>query len=386
MLYFPSNDRNFYAVDAETGTEIWRFPIDGPTNQGIVVTAGVVYLGTSFGSLFAIGGSDDERAASAPAAATPQISVPGATLVREITGGDEPINGVSGVALDPSGQLYVVDALNDRIRIFDQDGNGVATWGESGSAQGQFKFSAPDGFWGDLAIGPDGSIYVADTFNHRIQQFDVDRNFLREWGTEGEDNGQFSSVTGIAVGPDGKVYAADFDNARVQVFSAEGQFLASWDGSNGEGGPLTGPNDVAVGPGGSVYISDDGKHVVFHFDTTGAIAGSVGAFGAGPGKFILLYGLVLDEMGNLYVADYGSDRVEVFAPDGTLLAQWGSSGADPSQFTGPIYLAVDEAGDVFVSDEGNNRIQVFRPTLAASRAAATPEAAVRGTSLSLIAA
>jgi len=93
---------------------------------------------------------------------------------------------------------------------------------------------------------------------------------------------------------------------------------------------------------------------------------------------------VVDEMGNLYVADYGSDRVEVFAPDGTLLAQWGSSGADPSQFTGPIYLAVDAAGDVFVSDEGNNRIQVFRPTLAASRAAATPEAAVWGASLSLI--
>jgi len=228
VLYFPSNDRNVYAVDAATGKEQWRFPIDGPTNQGIVVTGGVVYLGTSFGSLYAIGGSDDERAASVPAtAATPQISVPGATLVRAITGGGEPINGTSGVALDFSGQLYVVDALNDRIRIFDQDGNGVATWGESGSAQGQFKFSAPDGFWGDLAIGPDGSIYVADTFNHRIQQFDADRNFLREWGTEEKDDGQFSGVTGIAVGPDGKVYAADYDNARVQVFSAEGQFLAS---------------------------------------------------------------------------------------------------------------------------------------------------------------
>jgi sugar lactone lactonase YvrE len=308
--------------------------------------------------------------------ATPAASISGATFVREFSGGAEPMAGVSGVALDASGQLFVVDPLNDQIRVFSPDGTPVAAWGESGTGPGQLLFHKPDGsFHGDIAFAPDGSLYVGLPFTGRIEHFTPDGRYLDGWGGEGGDDAVLSDdMAGIAVDAMGRVYVADSGNHQVQVFEPDGTLIATWDGSTGTATRLAIPDDVVIAPDGSVYVSDEDNHRVVHFDANGDVINTVGAFGTGPGQLVQPWGLAVDAAGNLYVADPTSNRVEVFAPDGAYLADWGEEGSAPGQFSGPIYLTVNDAGEVFVSDEGNNRIQVFQPALNGSAAAATPEA------------
>jgi len=102
--------------------------------------------------------------------------------------------------------------------------------GSAGSEPGQFKRQR------DLAVAPDGSIYVADTENNRIQHFDPQGNLLNAWGSFGAGTdannpapgGVFNEPWGIAVGPDGSVYVADTWNNRIQKFDPEGTFISSW--------------------------------------------------------------------------------------------------------------------------------------------------------------
>ena len=68
-----------------------------------------------------------------------------------------------GPWFDADGTLYVIDSLQNQIRVFDREGNPIATWGERGSTPGQFRFEDPDSFWGDLVVGPDGNLDVGSS-------------------------------------------------------------------------------------------------------------------------------------------------------------------------------------------------------------------------------
>lgn len=91
-----------------------------------------------------------------------------------------------------------------------------------------------------------GNVYVADTWNHRVQKFDSDGNFLLKWGTKGYGDGQFHYPRGIAVDGLGNVYVVDAGNYRIQKFDSEGNFLAKW-GTRGKGdGEFEALRDIAV--------------------------------------------------------------------------------------------------------------------------------------------
>ena len=110
-------------------------------------------------------------------------------------------------------KVYVSDLKNDRVQVFDTDGNFLFGWGQTGSGPGQFK--APAG----LALDSNDNVYIAEIGNNRVQVFDKDGNFLTQWGSEGSGNGQFGNAHGIYVDYEtGWVYVADTANNRVQVF------------------------------------------------------------------------------------------------------------------------------------------------------------------------
>jgi DNA-binding beta-propeller fold protein YncE len=281
----------------------------------------------------------------------------------------------SGIAFDPSGNLQVIDPLNDRIQVVDSTGAVLATWGETGTGPGQFRFhESEQAYYGDLDIDADGNIYVFDIFNHRVQKFDAERTFLLEWGGRGVADGELDLPGGAVDDATGRVYVADYGNHRIQVFDADGRFLDAW-GSFGSGeGQLNAPADVAIGPDGTLYVVEKFGARVQHFTPDGTVLGSIGAPGTGPGQFGDIYSAAVDDTGVLYVADYANNRIQVFGPDGAVAAivdEVTGAGA----LTLPLFVALDAEGFLYVAEEGADRVLKLRllPPLAPA-GAGTPVA------------
>lgn len=197
---------------------------------------------------------------------------------------------------------------------------------------------------------------------------------IRVIGSSGSAPGQFQAPRGMRVAPDGSLYVADSKNHRIQHLSASGEVLQTWgafaDRSAGDapGGTFYEPWDVAVGPDGSVYVSDTWNHRVQKFTASGQFVSMWGYFGQGeaPEAFWGPRGLGIDRSGRVYVMDTGNDRVVVFDPDGNYIAQFGTEGFDRGQLDEPTGIAIDQnTGKVFIADTWNQRIQVFIPSAGA---------------------
>jgi len=299
-----------------------------------------------------------------------QADVPAYELVGEIDGGSDPLDQPSGLAVAEDGTLYVIDAIKNQVRVFDATGAPIATWGETGTKTGQFLFNYPTTpyAWGDIAVGPDGDIYVLDPTNARVQKFTPEGEFLSTWGSLGSGDDQFQLPTGLWIDRDGKIYVADF--GRVQVFSGDGDVLSVL-GTSGGDEMITNPGDIVVEESGKIWIADAVMHQIVKFDGAGAVEEQVGKIGDDPGELRNLSGMEIDAAGNLYVAEFDGDRVQIFSPDGETLGFVGT-GEGAQALVSPSYITFAADGTLYVSDEGNHRVLVFRPA-EASAPEATPE-------------
>lgn len=164
---------------------------------------------------------------------------------------------VSDVVQDDDGCWYVAEFGEvQRVSKLDADGTLRTRWGSEGSAPGQF--SRPRA----LALGPDGLLYVADACNHRIQVFQRDGRLVRCWGESGDGPGALLYPYDLAFGPDGGLYVAEYGNHRVQKFTAAGASLGTWGGPGREPGRLHSPWGLAVDRHGRVHVLDTENHRV----------------------------------------------------------------------------------------------------------------------------
>ncbi len=260
-------------------------------------------------------------------------------------------------AVDANG-VYVADTFNNRIQRFTAAGAFVSAWGSGGGGPSQFNF--PEG----IATGS-GSVYVADTLNNRIQRFSPTGAFLGAFGTFGFESGEFNSPQGLTTDAAGNLYVADASNSRIQVFSPAGVHLRDF-GSDGSGpGQLETPAAVAVDSAGNAYVADTFNHRVQKFDSAGAFVGGWGSQGAGPGQFSSPYGIAVGPGGVVYVADAGNARIQAFTSAGAFISSFGSFGGPrlgstcPALFNFPRGLSTSAAGNLYVADESNDRIQRF---------------------------
>lgn len=233
----------------------------------------------------------------------------------------------SGVAVGPSGDIYVTDSFEERsgmVQRFNSSGVFQNAWGTQGGGNGQFHAAA------GVAVDSAGNVYVADGGNHRIQKFTSTGTFISTWGSTGTGNGQFNGPQGITVDALDNIYVADTGNNRIQKFSSTGTFLMAFGTSGTADGQLTSPQGVSIDPTGTIFVADTGNNRIQTFSNTGTWISTCGtnlAGGSGPGEFVSPQDVTVDDSGNFYVADFANDRVQKFG-EGAAAPPIANAGAD----------------------------------------------------------
>ena len=256
-----------------------------------------------------------------------------------------------GVAVDGSGNIYIADGRNHRIRkvtastgvISTVAGTGAAGSTGDGAAATLAKLSSPRG----VAVDGSGNIYIADTSNHRIRKVDTSAtpwtiSTVAGDGTKGisGDGGAATAAKldvpyGVAVDGSGNIYIADTDNHRIRkVDATTGNIsrvagtLAKLSGYSGDGGAATAaeintPLSVAVDGSGNIYIADRNNERIRKVDASGNISTVVGTGTPGyngdgcratTARLYIPYGVAVDGSGNLYIADGNNHRIRKVGP------------------------------------------------------------------------
>jgi DNA-binding beta-propeller fold protein YncE len=220
-----------------------------------------------------------------------------------------------GIAVGPDGSVYVTDTWNHRVQKFTGDGEPITSWGQYGQPFPEDPASK-NSFWGPrgIAVNSRGQVFVADTGNKRIAVFDEDGNYLTEFGMGGLDPGQFDEPVGVAVAGDGTVYVTDTWNQRVQSFlpSEDGTFYAplqQWDVNAWFGQSLENKPFIAVSEDKHVFITDPEGFRVIEFTENGEFVRTWGDYGVGADEIGLAAGVAVDRDGFVWVTDAGNNRI-----------------------------------------------------------------------------
>ena len=229
--------------------------------------------------------------------------------------GDGQFNEPWGVAVDSQGQIYVADTWNGRIQVFDSVGNFLRKWGYFNTTNG--TLGDPLALFGPRGIAVDGSdnLIVADTGNKRVLQFTPNGELLNQVGGGGVLLGNFEEPTDVAVDPtDGSIYVADAWNRRIQKLDANLQPLAEWPVPSWGSQHLYYKPYIAAAGNGDVYISDPENFRILVYNSAGGLKSAFGSFGVEANRFALPNGVAWDAQNNqVLVADADNQRVQVFA-------------------------------------------------------------------------
>jgi uncharacterized protein (TIGR03437 family) len=302
----------------------------------------------------------------------------------------------AGIALDAAGNLFVADTGTERVRKVDSKGiietvagNGQAGYAGDGGPAMAAELSSPAAAAADAA----GNVYIADTKNDRVRRLLASGFLITAAGIGvggmGPDN-QFAPTAplnqprGVAVDAAGSLYIADTGNHRVVRITAAGTLVAvagagspGWSGDNGRAvlAQLNSPAAIAFDRAGNLYIADTFNHVIRKVTPAGTITTVAGSGAAGfagdgaaatSGRLNFPAGVAADAAGNLYIADTWNHRIRMVDGSGILhtIAGSGTQGyagdgslAPAAQLNFPAGIAVDAHGVIYFSDTFNNRVR-----------------------------
>jgi tripartite motif-containing protein 71 len=314
----------------------------------------------------------------------------------------------NGIAVDQSGNVYVGDSGNYRVKKFDPAGRFITQWGSPGQKDGQFntissvkvdgsgivyvfdtdygkwqynriqKFTSYGQFVGrlerktpdadaiklpiDLAADNEGNVLVLAvdyrpqtnrTYGVRIEKYSRDGEFISQWGAEaGRADGQLQRPNAIAIDAEGNLYIADMGNQRVQKFDSSGKFLTKWGAAGEDDGLFRGSvRSIAMDRRGDVYVND--VNSVQKFTPAGAFLARWNTSGEQARR------LAIDSHSNVYVTHENSHTVTKLDPNGNVISQWGCAGTGDGLLSLPGSIAASPSGQILVADLWNYRIQRF---------------------------
>ncbi len=301
-----------------------------------------------------------------------------------------------GVALG-GGNLFITDTSNNRVRKVDSSGiittvagsDALGFSGDGGPATSA-SLSVPEG----AAVDATGNLFIADTQNQRIRKVDTNGIITTVAGDGNAafsgDNGPATSAslnfpTEVVVDGAGNLFIADTSNNRVRKVDSGGTITTvagnGTSGFSGDGGPATsaslaGPDSAALDGAGNLFIADTSNQRVRKVDHATQVISTVAGNGTagfsgdgGPATSASLFNpfaVGMDATGNMWIADFGNNRVRKVTANGiiTTVAGNGTAGfsgdggpAGSASLNSPAGLALDSLGNFFIADSGNNRIR-----------------------------
>ena len=303
----------------------------------------------------------------------------------------------SGIAVSTDGSLYIVDTDNRRIRKLTHHRSGwvittVAGTGKRGrSGDGGPALKATFVRPVDIAIDPEGNLYIADTGGHQIRKINTSGIITTIAGNgrccftgDGRvaSHAEFTPPYGISVDQSGHLYIVDRDNHRIRrvdassgvITTVAGNGLRGYRGNGGDAlsASLSSPMSVAISKDGSIFIADLGNHWIRKVDgTTGMITTVAGGRGDGrqatEARLIFPVGVAIDAEGNLYISDTANQRIRIVKAATGLITTfagtrtYGFSGdgglASEAKLANPTSLTIDQEGNLYITDSDNHRIR-----------------------------
>jgi DNA-binding beta-propeller fold protein YncE len=221
---------------------------------------------------------------------------------------DQHLDKPEGIAVDPDGNVFVADYNTGFIKKYDKSFKWLMTFSEYGTGKGQNIKS-------EFMDIRDGKLYMPEAGNHRVDVFDLQGKFLFDFGGMGTEPGKMNNPEAARFNSEGKLFVTDLKNDRVQIFDKDGKHLGGW-GKTGSGeGEFKSPAGLAIDKNDNVYVTEIGNDRIQVFDKTGKFLLAWGKKGSGNGEFGNLHGIAIDrETGWVYVADTANNRVQVFKP------------------------------------------------------------------------
>jgi sugar lactone lactonase YvrE len=208
-----------------------------------------------------------------------------------------------------------------------------------------------------------GNLWVADSKNNRIQEFDSRGNFIADFGRAGSFQGGFNEPWSLAVDQGGNIYVTDTWNHRIEKYGPDFTYLGTWGQASTTDTPtlydLFGPRDVLISSDGTLWITDTGNKRLLHYSAAGEALGSYGSEGSAPGQFSEPVGLAQDAQGNLYVADTWNARIQKFTPDMQPISQFPVDWTSRDILSKP-YLAVLKDGRILTTDPATGKLLLFQ--------------------------
>ncbi len=317
---------------------------------------------------------------------------------------DELDNPTDVVVKNNGKEIYVVDSNNNRINVFDDHGDHEFEYGtfcnttaiqncndnaDGADEDGDGQFNNPI----SIAIDALGKFFVVDTDNERVQVFDDDGEFQFKFGSSDSGNDEYlGGAEGVVVQDSSRdIFVSNIERDSISVFDSTGDFMFDFDSFDGNDEFKNPTNMIIDNSNDILYVSDSGNDRIIVFeivDSTTCPSGTIesvdgicfikefGSNGDDEGEFDDPIGLAFDSTSDLlYVADSDNNRIQIFeivddttCPSGTeeivdgvcFVKEFGTWGATDGKFDTPMGIALDTTNDIlYVADSDNDRIQAF---------------------------